>query len=191
MSIYLSNFEENNLSMKEILKLFLQGMRNPIMFLFVTVLCVYVGYALTHIHRDNPSQAKKDTTHVVIYDTIPYHVPVPRDSVVKRYVTATLPKGGITPSDSAHNSALSVDSIEADSCTVLLPISQYTFKDSTYKALVSGYGVTLDYIETYNKTVYIREKPKKWGFGVQVGVGWNGKVEPYVGVGVSYDLFRW
>lgn len=70
-----------------------------------------------------------------------------------------------------------------------------TYSDSTYKAVVSGYNPKLDYIETYNTTHYItefvREKQKKWGIGIQAGygVGRNG-LQPYVGVGVSYNLIR-
>ena len=70
-----------------------------------------------------------------------------------------------------------------------------TYSDSTYKAVISGYNPKLEYIETYNTTHYItefvREKPKKWGIGIQAGygVGRNG-LQPYVGVGVSYNLIR-
>ena len=70
-----------------------------------------------------------------------------------------------------------------------------TYSDSTYKAVISGYNPKLDYIETYNTTHYItefvREKPKKWGIGIQAGygIGRNG-LQPYVGVGVSYNLIR-
>ena len=70
-----------------------------------------------------------------------------------------------------------------------------TYSDSTYKAVVSGYNPKLEYIETYNTTHYITEfvqkKKKKWGLGIQAGygIGRNG-LQPYVGVGVSYNLIR-
>lgn len=93
-----------------------------------------------------------------------------------------------------------VDSI-GDTTTVLvpLPISQHLFTDyETYKCLVSGYGVSLDMMETYQKTVFRdvlitkTPRPKRWGLGVQVGYGINtsGDVKPYIGVGVSYNLLR-
>ncbi|WP_353477695.1 DUF6808 domain-containing protein, partial [Xylanibacter muris] len=38
----------------------------------------------------------------------------------------------------------------------------------------------------------IRYKAKRWGLGVQVGMGITPtKVEPYIGIGVSYNLFSW
>lgn len=81
----------------------------------------------------------------------------------------------------------------------LLVKERKTYQDSTYKAVISGYSPSLDYIETYNtaKTeyVYITEKikqnPKKLGIGVQAGygIGRNG-LQPYIGIGVSYNLIR-
>ena len=35
-----------------------------------------------------------------------------------------------------------------------------------------------------------KQKPKRWGIGVQGGVGITPKlVQPYIGIGVSYNLF--
>ena len=74
-----------------------------------------------------------------------------------------------------------------------------TYKDSTYKAQVSGINANLDYIEVYPKNVTkyvykvqkVAEKPKKWGIGPQVGVGViNNQIYPYIGVGVQYNLIR-
>lgn len=70
-----------------------------------------------------------------------------------------------------------------------------TYTDSTYKAVVSGYNPKLEFIETYNTTHYItelvHEKPKKWGVGLQFGygIGKNG-LQPYIGIGVNYDIIR-
>lgn len=74
-----------------------------------------------------------------------------------------------------------------------------TYKDSSYTATISGINAYLEHIEVYPKTVtkyittteFVREKPKKWGIGIQAGygIGRNG-LQPYVGVGVSYNLIR-
>ena len=61
---------------------------------------------------------------------------------------------------------------------------------------MSGYRAKLDSIEVYNKTrtMFAREraKRKQFGLGVQVGYGFSGnKASPYVGVGVSYNLWEW
>ena len=80
--------------------------------------------------------------------------------------------------------------------TVYLPITQKIYKDSLYTAYVSGYLAKLDSIEVYSKTrtVFVREqaKRKRFGLGVQAGYGFSGnKASPYVGVGVSYNLWEW
>lgn len=74
-----------------------------------------------------------------------------------------------------------------------------TYKDSSYTVTISGINAYLEHIEVYPKTVtkyittteFVREKPKKWGIGIQAGygIGRNG-LQPYVGVGVSYNLIR-
>ncbi|EYE43691.1 hypothetical protein M138_3080 [Bacteroides fragilis str. S23L17] len=77
-----------------------------------------------------------------------------------------------------------------------MPITQKTYKGSLYTAYVSGYRAKLDSIEVYSKTrtmfVRGRVKRKRFGLGVQAGYGITGnKLSPYVGVGVSYNLFAW
>lgn len=91
--------------------------------------------------------------------------------------------------------------IVVDSVNVLVPIDKYIFTDDTsYVAELSGYNVTMDRIELYNRTIQnnttihhtpkIRHKP--WGLGVQAGYGVtiDGRPQPYIGVGVSYNLIR-
>lgn len=76
------------------------------------------------------------------------------------------------------------------------------YKDSTYTAHVSGYFASLDSIEVYNKNTFIhdstyvlkvvtvKEKPKKWHFGPSVGITLGGgRIEPSVGVSLSYSIF--
>lgn len=83
--------------------------------------------------------------------------------------------------------------------TILIK-EQKVFKDSTYTAWVSGYQPNLDSIEVYPKTVtnYIttevtktvtKIKKPKWVISVGGGVGYNGKIEPYVGLSAGYVLF--
>lgn len=80
---------------------------------------------------------------------------------------------------------------------------QAVYVDSLYRAWVSGYRPRLDSIEVYPRTVTntitndiyhtvkVRDS-KRWGIGVQVGYGMTGNmVSPYVGVGISYNLFNW
>ena len=74
------------------------------------------------------------------------------------------------------------------------------YQDSTYTAQISGSAdCQLDWIETYAKEVVrevyitetIKEKPKKFGLGLQLGYTYmNGKWQPYVGGGISWNFIR-
>ncbi len=87
--------------------------------------------------------------------------------------------------------------VTPDSVDVEIPITQTVYEDSTYTAYVSGYRASLDSLifrmprETMTITKY--PKPKRWSVGIQVGYGMTLKgtpqFAPYVGIGVSYNLF--
>lgn len=76
-----------------------------------------------------------------------------------------------------------------------IPIEQKEFKTDYYHAKISGYKPSLDFIETYNRTITIHDvetviKRQRWSIGVGVGVGTDGrKVFPYAGVGFYYNIF--
>ncbi len=134
----------------------------------------------------------------IFIDTIPYLQPVPVDSLVVRYVTEKLP---LATKPTVPVDTVSIDTLVTvsrgetkDSIEVVLPITQKIYEDSTYRAYVSGYHPALDSINIFrrNEVVYIRSptKPKRWGIGIQVGYGITPKrAEPYIGIGISYNLF--
>lgn len=96
--------------------------------------------------------------------------------------------------------------VGGDTLYVPIPIDKHIFTDdTTYRAEVSGYNVSLDRMEifrrTVDRTVTIREafKPpraRRWGLGVQIGYGATidlnngGRIAaaPYIGVGLSYNF---
>ena len=135
------------------------------------------------------SQVLRDT----IFDTIPYPVPVPRDSTVIRFIDSKLPVSEFIK-DSNLVSA-------GDSIPVQLPIVQKEYKTDDYQAWVSGpINPQLDslnifrqtYYETVYQTVTVPTKPKRWGLGVQAGLGVTPtKIEPYIGIGISYNFLSW
>lgn len=101
-----------------------------------------------------------------------------------------------------HDS-LYIDSIQSkDSLGVVvdIPITQRVYSDdSTYVAYVSGYKPKLDSIDVFRKeiiverTIGVRDKSKRWGIGPFVGVGYdigNKRVGAVIGVGISYNIFR-
>lgn len=125
---------------------------------------------------------------VTVVDTVPYLVPVPRDSMVLRYETVRL--------QIADTSRITVtDTVRvADSVSVVVPITQKIYTDSLYRAYVSGYRPSLDSIFIYGTTrqvtmVTVKEKKHSWGLGIQAGYGYgHGGFSPYIGIGVSYNF---
>jgi hypothetical protein len=147
-----------------------------------------------------------DTTRVVVYDTIPYFNPNPKDSVDIKSITERLPIADKeinfpikdTTNHFKDTSEMVTDSNPLDSIAVEIPITQKVYEDSTYKAYVSGFKPSLDSIFVYPskevQTIKIKPKPKRWGIGVQVGYGLTlqpqPKFAPYIGVGISYNIFN-
>lgn len=88
--------------------------------------------------------------------------------------------------------------INGDTVFVPVPIDRYTFTDDTsYRAVVSGYNVSLDRLDifrpTIERTITIREPARKrrFGLGLQCGYGIsmpNGTFHTYIGVGISYNF---
>lgn len=132
------------------------------------------------------------TCMIVSYDTIPYLMPVVKDSVVVKYVVKKLP---INRRDTTINCQEMARNIQ-DTATVTIPITQKRYEDSTYTAWVSGYEASLDSIKVYQRTqtIYntVRERRKipPWSIGVTAGYGvGKGGLTPYIGVGLTYKLW--
>lgn len=134
---------------------------------------------------DAYKNAPADTVTVVKHDTIKIDSPVPVYKYIKEkeYVT-------ITDSLLVHDTVTHI---------IELPREYLVYKDSTYRAVVSGVQPRLDSIEVYRKNItetvtkYVEVKRKtKWGLGVQAGYGYNGKnLRPYIGAGVQYNIISW
>ena len=82
-----------------------------------------------------------------------------------------------------------------DTAFVSLPREEVEYRDTSYRAVVSGYQPRLDELEIYQRervvTIQTREILRsRWGLGVQVGAGVNtgGRVQPYIGLGISYNF---
>ena len=82
-----------------------------------------------------------------------------------------------------------------DSVDVDIPITQKVYSDdSTYTAYISGYNQRLDSLIFHPKrevvTITKWKPPNRWSIGIQAGYGMsrNG-MQPYIGIGVSYNLF--
>lgn len=164
--------------------------------------------------------AVSDTTRVTIFDTIPYPMPVPKDSLVIRYITEKLPvstetenfstknsdfstgNGNIAQENITGNGNISSENIP-DSAEVEIPITQKVYEDSLYRAYVSGYNPSLDSLIIFpqhdittitNNYTCPKPRQKRWGIGIHVGYGVTiantPQFAPYIGFGISYNLIN-
>lgn len=145
-------------------------------YIVIAVLILFIVFRPARV-ESVPGEVVRDTIITNRIDTVRDTIPVPvYESVVDSFpFVVPVP----VPGD-----------------TVYLPITQKIYKDSLYTAYVSGYCAKLDSIEVYSKTrtMFIREraKRKRFGLGVQAGYGFSGnKVSPYIGIGVSCNLWEW
>ncbi|WP_455639786.1 DUF6808 domain-containing protein [Parabacteroides sp.] len=75
---------------------------------------------------------------------------------------------------------------------VPVPITQKEYLTDHYHAWVSGYNPSLDSVDVFRATVYIKEriKPRRWGLGVSAGYGiGRSGLSPYLSVGVYYRIW--
>lgn len=128
---------------------------------------------IVEIHR-------KDT--VVVRDTVRETVLVPKVRYLTRVDTVLLKVPG--------------DTVEVP---VLVPISRNVYEGEDYRAVVSGFRVSLDTLDIFRKTqtvtntvvqrVEVPGKPKRWGIGVSAGYALTPQgVKPYIGAGISYSF---
>lgn len=165
--------------------------------LVLAIICLIAGVAFRcKEEKEAQTITHIDTTRVVVYDTVTYRQPIAVDSVVLRYKTirVEVKEDNFTKSDDREDNFPT----KADSVSVEIPITQKHYADSTYSAWVSGYDPCLDSIKVYPRTEVvtitntIKDKSKRWGIGIQGGVGYGkGGFTPYIGIGVQYNIIRW
>lgn len=126
------------------------------------------------------TEVKTDTLTLVRIDTITQVLPQPYKVVVRDtiYINDTI--------NNTINGNIFVQEVKE-------------YRDSTYYARISGINAYLEEIKVFPRTEYkyittterVYIQPRKWGIGIQVGygAGKNG-IQPYVGVGIQYDLLR-
>ena len=87
-----------------------------------------------------------------------------------------------------------------DTAFVQLPREEVEYRDTSYRAVVSGFLPRLEELEIYQreKVVTIQTEKvvrvpdaKRWGVGVQAGYGITpAGFQSYLGLGVSYNFLR-
>lgn len=158
------------------------------LFLIVAIILSSLFSYRHNANKEKESGIYYDTVTVIseIVDTIPYYKPVPKDSVVLRYVTIEDKK------DNDNNADV-----------IRIPITQKVYEDSLYRCYISGYACHLDsLIFKYRKQQIITsvaqpcpdKRKDRWSVGVQVGYGitinTTPQFRPYIGIGISYKLFE-
>lgn len=162
-------------------------MRGVVYFIMGVILGVCIGYQ-SKGHCPIPKYQV-----VTEYDTVIYHTPAPESNRTLKYVPRIL---ALTWRDTIHIYPDSLREILSDSISVEVPIEQRHYRDSLYEAWVSGYDPQLDSIRVFSSTQYSlvqpTASPKRWGVGVTAGYGFGPKgALPYIGVGISYNIFTW
>ena len=122
------------------------------------------------------------TDTVVVRDTVRETVLVPKVRYLTRVDTVLL----LVPGDTVK-------------VPVLVPISRKVYEGEDYRAVVSGFRVSLDTLDIFRKTqtvtntvvqrVEVPGKPKRWGIGESAGYALTPQgVKPYIGAGISYSF---
>lgn len=155
---------------------------NLVCIILIVAAVIWVRQCLQPPVDSGPSLPYYDTIRTTWVDTIPYHKPVPKDSIIKKYIPV-------------FDTTIYTDTVR-DTLYTYIPIYQYHFQDKSYNLYVSGYGVTLDSLYVYPEHKTIQLPPvqhcddSRFSLGLQGGVTLiNGKPQFYLGAGLSYNLY--
>lgn len=155
-------------------------------------------------HPEPPIQSEV-VDSVTTTEEKPDTAPTVRDSVVLRYQYVEVPltpppQNSVSSSDSSAvretvTEELKVEKLGDDSVSISIPITQSLYETEDYRAYVSGYNAGLDsiFITSRQTVVRIRDpvKKKRFSVGINAGYGMTPKgFQPYIGLGVSINLFN-
>lgn len=172
--------------------------------LLIAVLFVIIAVEAYDKHNVQPPPTVEEVETTTTIEEKADTAPMCRDSIVIRYQYVSIPikpppEGATAGKDSLSadeilSGEISVVNVTDDSVAVTIPISQKIYEADDYRAYVSGYNATLDsiFLTTKSTVVRIRDpvKPKRFSVGLQAGYGMTPKgLQPYVGIGVSINLF--
>lgn len=152
-------------------------------------LCLFLGFLVGFLLRgrmighgdgERPPEAKIETRT----DTVTVEKPKPYEVRVADTIRVA-----VTDTVMLH-----------DTLFVSLPRERKVYRDSSYRAVVSGYMPSLDSMTVYQRTVTVTKTSfvpsrKRWtvGIGPSVGLGWvspiggDAGMGTYFGVGVSFS----
>ena len=160
--------------------------------LAVTVLTLSVALVSEHCSSSDFSipEITMRTDTVIIRDTVLIDRPVEAGA---RTIDTIL----ISTALPAHGDTVRL----TDTVYVHLPVEQKHYSAPEYDAWVSGFRPSLDSLKLHTQSARITNtiplpvhpKSKRWGIGIQVGYGMTAaprpEFHPYIGLGISYNIF--
>ena len=160
--------------------------------LAVTVLTLSVALVSEHCSSSDFSipEITMRTDTVIIRDTVLIDRPVEAGA---RTIDTIL----ISTALPAHGDTVRL----TDTVYVHLPVEQKHYSAPEYDAWVSGFRPSLDSLKIHTQSARITNtiplpvhpKSKRWGIGIQVGYGMTAaprpEFHPYIGIGISYNIF--
>lgn len=162
------------------------------------LLALFVVSVYFNVRLYELKEPYKNVEKITFVDTIPYYKPIPKDSTIINYISVRLPIDdncedmGMSVLDNDND--IDIES-KQDSIDIQIPIMQKIYEDSNYTAYISGYNPSLDSLTFKMSREVIKEysKQKRWNVGIQAGCGLTLSrqlhIAPYVGIGISYNLF--
>lgn len=157
----------------------MQKILTPLLLLFAGVcLGMMLTRSCQNPVKEPEVKIERDTTLIVQIDTQYFPEPVPYKVEVR-------------------DTVLLKDTIYLAGQVLFQEVKEY--QDSTYYARISGINAFLEEIRVYprittkyiTQTEYVRERPKKWGIGIQGGYTISGEgFYPYIGIGISYNFIQ-
>lgn len=177
---------------------------------FALLMAVVAGASLSCAYRLHSKPPIVQTDTVYIHDTTRILEPVAVQYIPTGYELTPIGLVGelqdrvselVSLADSLEATIILRDSLGMREPTIIVrdslvfiqvPTEQKIYEGENYKAAVSGYKPTLDWIETYNITKIVTPQPKKWGISISAGYGITPDgFKPVLMVGVSRDIVQW
>ena len=155
-------------------------MKNILLYVVIILLLITCFYQWKNPEIQTIETIKIERDTITLRDTI--YIPYPEVDTVYTHSTDTV-------------------YLPSEDTTMVLQHQTKIYEDSTYKAQISGYNPSLDWIETYNNTKYIYEekvvqieqKQPLFEFRPSVGIGYGlltNNVDIYIGGSLQINLNR-
>ena len=149
------------------------------------------GFFIGKAVYNKPFEEKVERDTVILHDTIPDYLPMPKDSATIKWVTKWLPSATKTDTITKWDYFVVHDSVAVE-----VPITSKHYGNEQYDAYISGFEPNLDSIFVYQKTEYVTETitrmkpPNKWELDVVGGIDYNTAKKSYEPYAMGELLYK-